>query len=100
MNAPLNRKTAAALRYDPELETAPRLIARGSGAIADRIVSVALEHGIPIREDPDLAQMLQQLEVGLEIPPKLYQVVAEILAFVYRLNAGWQEQRVPPPKQR
>jgi flagellar biosynthesis protein len=58
--------------------------------VAEKIIALAQEHGVPIREDPDLVQVLSQLDLQQEIPPTLYQVVAELLAFVYRLNQTYR----------
>lgn len=85
------RPTAVALRYDGESEEAPRVVASGKGLLAERIVEEARHHDVPIREDAQLARVLGQIEVGREIPPELYRAVAEIIAFIYRLN-----QRVGP----
>lgn len=79
-------KKAAALRYDSAKDKAPRVTAKGSGPVAERIVEAAKREGIPIQEDPDLVGALMELDFYEEIPPELYQVVAEILAFAYRLN--------------
>lgn len=79
-------KKAAALGYDEERDSAPRVIAGGRGAVAEEIIRLARELDIPIREDPDLVEILAALDVGKEIPEELYQVVAEILAFVYEMN--------------
>ena len=84
-----NRRAAVALKYDHARDAAPRVTATGRGFVADRILALAHEHGVPIREDADLVQMLAQLDLHQEIPPELYQVVAEILAFVYRLNSAY-----------
>ncbi|HOQ91151.1 MAG TPA: EscU/YscU/HrcU family type III secretion system export apparatus switch protein [Candidatus Hydrogenedentes bacterium] len=81
------RKWAAALRYDPETDRAPRLTAKGAGALAEKILAIAREHGIYVHEDPDLVGALSLLEVNAEIPEELYRAVAEILAFLYRINA-------------
>jgi flagellar biosynthesis protein len=81
------RKLASALTYDTE-DVAPRVVASGSGLLAERIIDVAEEHEVPIREDRVLAEALAALNVGDLIPPELYQVVAEVLAFVYRLDAS------------
>jgi len=81
-------RQAAALRYEQGKDMAPRLIAKGKGAIADKILEVARRHGIPIREDRDLVQILASLDLYQEIPPDLYKAVAEILAFIYSLNLG------------
>jgi flagellar biosynthesis protein len=60
--------------------------AKGSGRVAEKIIALAKEHGIPIQEDPALIQVLSQLDFYEEIPPLVYGVVAEILAFIYSLN--------------
>lgn len=87
-----NRRTAAALGYDAEKDEAPKLLAKGTGELAERIIALAKEHGIPIKEDPDLIAVLAKLDVGKEIPPELYRVVAELLAFVYRVNNRWKDE--------
>jgi flagellar biosynthesis protein len=80
------RKKAVALKYDAGKDSAPRVSAKGSGAVAEKIVELAREKGIPLNEDPDLVLSLMHLDYHEEIPPALYQVVAEILAFAYRMN--------------
>jgi flagellar biosynthesis protein len=80
------RKKAAALRYKPGEDTAPKVVAKGSGSIADKILEVAREHKIPLREDPQLVEVLSTIDLNREIPPELYKAVAEILVFVYRLT--------------
>ncbi|MDP2862620.1 MAG: EscU/YscU/HrcU family type III secretion system export apparatus switch protein [Desulfobacterales bacterium] len=77
---------AVALRYKPGLEKAPRVIAAGKGKIAEKIIRIAKEHNIHVHNDPDLVEMLSELELNSEIPPELYVVVSEILVFVYSLN--------------
>jgi len=77
---------AVALRYERQRDAAPRIAARGDGFLAERILEVAREHGIPVREDRDLVQLLSLLEVGDEIPLELYQAVAEVIALFYRVN--------------
>lgn len=79
---------AAALRYDAEADVAPRVVARGDGHIADRIVDLARREGIPIHQDRALVDVLARLDLDTEIPPQLYRVVAEIIAFVFRLQAA------------
>ncbi|MBI5584064.1 MAG: EscU/YscU/HrcU family type III secretion system export apparatus switch protein [Deltaproteobacteria bacterium] len=79
-------RRAAALRYRPDKDSAPRLTAKGSGAVAEKIIALARQQGIPIQEDPALIQVLAGLDLNQEIPPSVYLVVAEILAFVYRLS--------------
>ena len=80
------RRRAAAIRYDAEQHAAPRVVAKGAGLLAERIIEIARESGVYIHEDPDLAAVLSRLDVDTEIPEELYRAVAEILAFVYRLN--------------
>lgn len=75
---------AVALSYDGD--SAPKISARGEDDVAQAIIALALEHQIPIYENASLMQWLAQLEVGEEIPEQLYHVIAEILAFVYRLE--------------
>jgi flagellar biosynthesis protein len=84
------RTSAIALRYAPEApfkDLAPRLIAKGEGFLADRIVALAKEHGIPVARDPDLLAALAPLEVDQIIPPDLFKAVAIMLAAIYRANA-------------
>ena len=81
-----NRKQAVALRYRPDKDTAPRVAAKGSGLIAEKIIELAREHGIPVKDDPDLLEVLSKLEIEEEVPPTVYVAVAELLAFVYALN--------------
>ncbi len=75
-------KTAVALGYDPGEDGAPKVIASGKGAIAEKIIEQAKENKIPVHEDDKLANTLSKLEIGEMIPPELYEVVAEILVFV------------------
>ena len=75
-------KQAIALGYDPGEDDAPKIIATGQGALADKIIDKAKESDIPIHTDSKLADTLSRLEVGELIPPELYEVVAEVLVFV------------------
>jgi len=77
---------AVALRYDKNKETAPRLVAKGGGLIADRIIELARANGIAVYEDKELIELLSRIELYQVIPIELYQVIAEVLAFVYRMN--------------
>ena len=86
MTSDRKQKKAAALSYDRTRNQAPKVVAKGRGKMADRIVAAAREHGVPMVEDRNLVQMLEVLDLDTEIPPELYQAVAEVLAFVYRLN--------------
>ena len=81
-----DRKAAAALRYRPEDEYAPRLVAKGRGRIAEKIIEAAREADVPLYHDPDMLALLMTLDIGEIIPPELYSAVAEVLAFIYRMN--------------
>lgn len=80
-NKPL---TAAALRYDPQKDNAPEVLAGGKGAVAEKIIALGRENGVPIYDDPVLAAALAEVDPGSEIPPELYTLVAEVLAYIYR----------------
>lgn len=80
------RRRAIALGYDAERDNAPRVTATGAGQVADRILEAARQHGVPIQEDPDLAEALSQLDLWQAIPPELYAVIAEVFAWAYRAN--------------
>lgn len=80
-------KQAVALTYDPERAGAPVVSAAGRGLVAEEIVRRAHEAGVTVTQDEQLAALLVKLDVGAMIPPELYQVVAEVLAYVYRLEA-------------
>ncbi|MTV47693.1 FhlB domain-containing protein [Heliobacillus mobilis] len=77
---------AVALKYNPAVDDVPKVIATGQGHLARRILEVAKEKDIPIHEDPTLVNLLAKLDLGSEIPPELYRMVAEVLAFIYRLD--------------
>lgn len=77
---------AAALRYRHRKDTAPKVVAKGSGSIAEIIIKIASENNIPIHDDPYLIEVLSKLDIYEEIPPELYRAVAEILVFVYKLS--------------
>lgn len=79
-------RKAVALRYEPDKHQAPTVVATGSGPLADKIIALAKEHGVPVKEDPELVQLLATLDVGKIIPPELYVAVAEVLVFVYKMN--------------
>lgn len=81
---------AVALVYDKKSADAPQVLASGRGKIAEKIIETAREAGIHITEDPDLLELLASVPVGHEIPEDLYRAVAEILAFVYRINGQYQ----------
>lgn len=80
------RRRAIALHYEPGAPS-PRVTATGAGLVADRIIAAARAAGVPVREDPALAQALSALELDREIPPELWRAVAEALAWAYKLDA-------------
>ncbi len=84
-NKPQRPKTAVALSYEPN-EEAPKVIASGRGYLADKIIEKAKEADIPLHQDAKLADTLSKLEIGDMIPPELYEVVAEILVFVDKMD--------------
>lgn len=77
-------RKAVALKYDPSQPDAPKVAAKGQGLLADKILETARENGIPIQEDPALVEVLSKLDIDQQIPPELYNLVAEILTFIYR----------------
>ena len=77
---------AVALRYTPREDRAPQVTAKGRGDVAERILQLAREHNIPIRQDKDLIQVLARLDLDQAVPTHVYQAVAEILAFIYRAS--------------
>nr|WP_249291244.1 FlhB-like flagellar biosynthesis protein [Campylobacter curvus] len=82
----VSKKKAVALGYNREKNSAPKVLAIGSGEIANKIISLAREHEIPIKEDPDLIEILSKVEIDQEIPPNLYKAVAEIFSFLYKVT--------------
>ena len=77
---------AVALKYDKDKDHAPKVIAKGRGEIAEKILEIAKAHNLPLYEDKNLVQILEALDLETAIPPELYRAVAEVLAFIYRLN--------------
>lgn len=74
------------MRYDLSRDRAPKVVAKGKGVIAEKMLELAKEHGVPIHHDPELLEALSRLDVQQEIPGELYQVMAEVLTFIYRAN--------------
>ncbi len=92
LRARLTGPRAVALGYEAGRDVAPRVVATGQGHIAEQIIAAAKAHAVPIREDPVLVAALATVDLDATIPPELYAVVAEVLAFVYRIK-----QRQPHP---
>lgn len=79
-------KKAVALRYDPDKENAPRVVASGKGATAENIIKIAELHNLPIQKNEDLVELLSKVEIDREIPEKLYIAVVEVFSFVYKIT--------------
>jgi flagellar biosynthesis protein len=86
-------KQAVSLKYEPAENSAPVVVAKGRGKIAEAILDKAAQNGVPIQQDVSLVEVLSKLDIDQEIPPELYTLVAEILSFVYRSDrrAGERE---------
>ncbi|MFC0214319.1 EscU/YscU/HrcU family type III secretion system export apparatus switch protein [Paenibacillus chartarius] len=89
-------KKAVALKYSPGTAAAPVVTAKGRGYVADAILNKAREHGVPVQEDASLVEVLSKLDIDQEIPPELYQLVAELLSFIYRSDRKLKELRSSP----
>ncbi len=96
MSEDRRRRRAVALRYDPQRDAAPVVIAQGAGYRADLIRELAAAHGVTIREDAALVDALSRLEEQHTIPPELYGAAAQLLAVVHRLHAGWDVESTRP----
>lgn len=79
-------KKSVALSYEPEKDIAPKIVAKGKGYIAEKIIEVAKQNGIPLYEDKTLVNLLMYVDLDDIIPTQLYKVVAEVLAFIYKLE--------------
>ncbi len=91
---PPDRQKAVALTYRAREDEAPRVVARGRGEVAERIVSLALAHDVKVREDGDLVEILERLDLDETIPLEAFAAVAEILAHVYMANNRLREERL------
>ncbi|MBL0708814.1 MAG: EscU/YscU/HrcU family type III secretion system export apparatus switch protein [Sulfurimonas sp.] len=81
-----NTKKAAALRYNTQKESAPRLIAKGKGETAKNIIKIAKLNNLPIKKDEDLIELLSKVEIDKEVPAQLYKAVAEVFSFIYNVT--------------
>ncbi|MDB6062964.1 MAG: flagellar biosynthesis protein FlhB [Verrucomicrobiaceae bacterium] len=102
-NYPNDERQAVALSYDGK--RAPTVTAEGSGDLAEQIIAIAREHGVPLFENPQLLGLLQQVGLGEEIPETLYLCIAQVIAFAYRIQgkfpADWRaknEEDLPPDR--
>jgi flagellar biosynthesis protein len=80
------RIEVVALRHERHGAEPPRVVAKGRGETAERVLELARKHAIPVRQDGDLLELLAALDVGDSIPTELFAAVAEVLAYLYRLN--------------
>jgi flagellar biosynthesis protein len=96
MTLPPERRTAVALAYGAK-DTAPRVVAKGYGLLAETIVRTAREHGLYVHESPELVSLLMQVDLDQRIPAQLYQAVAELLAWLYKLEASRGGKTPPLP---
>jgi len=89
MTTPANDpvREAIALAYS-QTDAAPRVVAKGKGLIAEKIIARAKEHGVYVHESPELVALLTQVDLDEHIPPQLYMAVAELLAWLYRIEHG------------
>ena len=87
MNPRETRQEAVALAYSAA-DSAPRVVAKGRGLIAEEIIARAREHGIFVHESPEMVALLMQVDLDQRIPPQLYVAVAELLAWLYRMEHG------------
>ncbi|MFT5726687.1 MAG: flagellar biosynthesis protein [Desulforhopalus sp.] len=85
-------KKAIAILYEDGDGTVPKVVASGKGTIAEKIIETAQEAGIHIQQDANLVELLAKVDVGQEIPVELYQTVAEVLAFVYKVNNRFKDK--------
>lgn len=84
---PERRQQAVAMAYSAG-DAAPRVLAKGQGLIAEEIIARAREHGVFVHESPELVALLMQVDLDASIPPQLYVAVAELLAWIYRIERG------------
>jgi len=83
-----NKKISAiAVNYDKDIDAAPKIVAKGKGVLAEKIIELAQKNNIPLYEDKDLIEILSKLDIGQEIPSEMYKLIAEVLVYVYRSNS-------------
>lgn len=92
MTKKMSPDKAVAILYNENESAAPKIVASGKGIIAEKIIATARDAGIHIQEDANLVELLSKVDVGEEIPTELYQTVAEVLAFVYKINERFKEK--------
>jgi len=80
------KEKAVALKYDAQKNTAPELVAKGEGESAKNIIKIATQHGVPIKKDEDLVEILSKVELNQEVPAEMYKAVAEVFSFIYKMT--------------
>ena len=80
------QRKAVALKYEAERDLAPKVIAKGRGHVAEHILETAQKNSVPVYQDKTLVNMLMALEIDREIPPELYRAIAEVMAYVYKMD--------------
>lgn len=85
-------KQAVALKYNDKSMSAPQLVAKGKGLIAENMIEKAKENNLPIHEDKALVELLSQLDINETIPEQLYEAVAEIFAYIYKVNQAFKNK--------
>lgn len=95
---PKKRQKAVALEYERGKDSAPRITATGQGHVAEQILQIAFAHGVKVREDADLVEILSVLDIDSVIPVEAYAAVGEILSYVYRANSQAVNMKIQSPK--
>jgi len=80
------KEKAVALEYDNAKNSAPKVIAKGEGKSAQKIIQIAKENGVTLKKDEDLVELLSKVELDKEVPPEMYKAVAELFAFLYKVT--------------
>ena len=80
------KEKAIALQYDNEKNNAPKVIAKGEGKSAQKIIQIAQENGVTLKKDEDLVELLSKVELDAEVPPQMYKAVAEVFSFLYKIT--------------
>lgn len=88
------RTSAVAIAYDTA-DAAPRVVAKGYGTVAENIMRTAQDHGLYVHESPELVGLLMQVDLDKHIPPELYLAVAQLLAWLYKLESQPEESNLP-----
>lgn len=90
---PVPDKKAVALKYDLDSDRAPRVVAKGTGYTAENILAAAQSAAVPVYQNKTLVNMLMALDIDREIPPELYKSVAEVMAYIYRIDKRAKERK-------